>query len=96
MTEVSAPSPGACERIVRAAIKTEREIYHLAPPARHHTVMLEFDLGLKLHDQGFLTSEGRYVDRLEGMRIAKAAGQLKRREGPQYYQGPELFSEDLW
>ena len=30
----------------------------------------------------------------EAMKVAVAAGQLKR--GPGGYQGPELFSEDLW
>lgn len=39
--------------------------------------------------QGFLTSRGRYVDREEGMTIAKAAGQTDSTK-------TDLFSEDLY
>lgn len=39
--------------------------------------------------QGFLTSAGRYVDREEGMRIARAAGQTESEKSG-------LFSEDLY
>lgn len=44
-------------------------------------------------DQGFLTSKGRWVDRIEAMHIAKAARQLD----PQYKDHLiGLFSEDLY
>lgn len=39
--------------------------------------------------QGFLTSRGRYVDRVEGMVIAKRAGQTDAEK-------TDLFSEDLY
>lgn len=42
-------------------------------------------------EQGFLTSDGRFVSRAEGMQIAVGSGQLEYKE-----QFPELFSEDLW
>lgn len=85
------------ETIIRAAILCDGEVQHLPPPARHHNVLHTFGSGVKLHDQGFLTSEGRYVDREEALKIATAAGQLNAlRDQPGAYRGKELFSEDLW
>lgn len=46
------------------------------------------------HIQGFLTSEGRFVDREEGYRLQIAAGIPSIAEGG--YRGDELFSEDLY
>lgn len=47
-------------------------------------------------NQGFVTSRNRYVDRLEGARIQKAAGiKSKMPEGQEYLHG-ELYSEDLY
>lgn len=44
-------------------------------------------------DQGFVTSEGRYVNRAEAWSIAEKAGQIIDRE----YQTKDcLYSEDLW
>jgi hypothetical protein len=40
---------------------------------------------------GFLTSEQRFVDRKEGMLVAKAAGQVS-----QDHQSDTLYTEDLW
>lgn len=42
--------------------------------------------------QGFLTSNNRFVDRFEGMEIAKSVEQLLSPETVQL----ELYSEDLW
>lgn len=67
-------------------------------PARHHNVLHQMKNAGADHvgsDQGFLTSDGRYVDREEALKIATAAGQMKPRQ-PGQYNGPELFSEDLW
>ena len=58
-------------------------------------------------DQGFLTSTGRYVDRIEGWKIAVASGQVKDRKWSDevYCEGLEaihpdrpmiLISEDLY
>jgi len=97
------------ETIARAAIKArDGRVYTVDRPGRHHDVVAL--MGARPdHDtrdcspprQGFTTSTGRFVDRVEGMRIAKAAGQIIpdfhadgvtiRRE-----PGRELFSEDLW
>ena len=47
-------------------------------------------------NQGFVTSTGRYVDRIEGAKIQKAAGiKSKMPEGQEYLHG-ELYSEDLY
>ena len=45
-----------------------------------------------MHDQGFVTNKGRFVDRKEGWVIAEAAGQIKRTTGNK----GQLFSEDMW
>ena len=42
--------------------------------------------------QGFLTNEHRFVDRVEGRKIALAAGQITEDS----YHETELFSEDLY
>lgn len=42
--------------------------------------------------QGFLTSEGAFVDRVEALAIAQAAGQLICKTQPE----DMLFSEDVW
>jgi len=41
---------------------------------------------------GFLTSENRFVDRIEGMRIAREAEQV----GENTYSKKRLYSEDLY
>jgi len=47
-------------------------------------------------NQGFVTSLNRYVNRIEGARIQKAAGiKSKMPEGQEYLHG-ELYSEDLY
>lgn len=44
--------------------------------------------------QGFLTSDGRFVDRVEALAIARAAGQLEGRT--KYRPLDELLSEDIY
>lgn len=84
------------EIIVAAAV------YHgcvisLPRPARHHTILHTLDAmgidAIKIHgdNQGFITSEGRYVNRVEAFGIAYRAKQLITNS-----KGPQLFSEDLW
>lgn len=85
-----------CETIVAAAI------YHnvtlsLPKPARHHTILQAMSLLLWLPaealaacTQGFMTSEGRFVNRVEAFYIASRAGQIGAKDTP------TLFSEDLW
>jgi hypothetical protein len=67
-------------------------------PARHHSLLHPmFTLTGKRagpHNQGFLTSTGRYVDREEAHAIAVASGQPMI-DHPSRVSGV-LFSEDLW
>lgn len=71
-------------------------IYTVLPPGRHH------DCLRAIHEdgnrpsscvdaQGFMTSTGRFVDRVEAGQIAITAGQIEALKWP-----PNLFSEDLW
>ena len=57
----------------------------LLPPGERARIGEEQLAGL---NQGFLTSSGHYVDRVEGMRIARAAGQATSDRNA-------LYSEDL-
>ncbi|MBO9427878.1 hypothetical protein [Sulfitobacter sp. R18_1] len=86
------------ERIVAAAIQCEGVTVSLPQPARHAQIMwcahslMEED---RVHNavQGFLTSEGRFVNRIEAKFIAHRAGQKIIRENPHEI---EAFSEDFW
>ena len=85
------------ETIVAAAIRAGRAtVYDVVRPGRHHDVIAKMSLhGWRppdMHDQGFLTSANRFVDRREAYRIAEAAGQIKSHSGPEGV----LFSEDMW
>lgn len=44
--------------------------------------------------QGFVTSKGRFVDRLEGRKLQDAAGIPSH--DPRGYRGDSLYSEDLY
>lgn len=86
------------EMIVRAAIRYEGTVYSLPAPARHHNVIaLMINDGLpsescSIPNQGFVTSTDRFVDRYEGFRVARDAGQLWRSPTP-----PDMLtSEDVW
>lgn len=95
------------ERITEAAILDGDRLFTVPRPGRHHNVMLH------MHDnygytnihhvlQGFVTTSGRFVEREEAHRIAKAAGQLIPRAGGYAkgeindQEGTHLFSEDVW
>jgi hypothetical protein len=88
----------ARETIIRAAIFYEGTIYSVPPPGRHHTVIQMMardgfpDEAMRLQNQGFVTSTGRFVDRYEAARIARAAGQIIREPTP----SDMLTSEDVW
>jgi len=86
--------------IVTSAIRAKDGTVYFDPelrPKRHpDVILLMVQAGLptpvtKDATQGFLTSEGRFVDRIEAAGIALAAGQIA-----QLRWGEELFSEDLW
>lgn len=67
-------------------------------PARHHHCLWALgylfgaDGTFHNHNQGFLTSWGRHVDRVEGALIARATKVLIREPTP----ADNLTSEDLW
>jgi aryl-alcohol dehydrogenase-like predicted oxidoreductase len=85
------------ELIVSAAVNAYGAIWSLPRPARHHDVLRAIDeAGLSAiapgpDAQGFLTSDGRFVDRKAAVRIALDAEQIKEPQWP-----PDLYSEDLW
>lgn len=91
----------APERIIAAAIQIEGITLSLPKPARHGQVLMA---AIALHMpeyqndrgcQGFLTSEGRFVNRTQAMQIAHMAKQPQLRPETQRH-AYELFSEDLW
>lgn len=82
--------------IIAAAVQYGCTI-SLPPPARHHTIIqaMELEMGIPgiaatPQAQGFLTSDGRFVNRVEAFYIAHRAGQIGAKDEPR------LFSEDLW
>jgi hypothetical protein len=84
-------------RIVAAAIHHGATI-SLPPPARHHTVLQTMSIVMGVdatlvrpENEGFLTSEGCFVNRVEAYHIAWRVGQIEEDK-----QVPELYSEDLW
>lgn len=86
------------ERIVAAAVFHEVTA-SLPPPARHHTILQSMSelMGipagsLAASTQGFLTSEGRFVNRREAWDIAWRAKQI----GEKTTSAPLLYSEDMW
>lgn len=88
------------EYIVSAALSIDDFIVTKPAPARHHhLIQCAFTWGGRelttwaRAKQGFLTNRGRFVDRVEGMTIARNAKQYGRGNT---YTGEELFSEDLW
>jgi hypothetical protein len=82
------------ETIVMAAIKTSSvNVASVLKPGRHKDVRAHLEKhGYKTGPtaEGFVTSEGRFVDRVEGKEIALTAGQIKD------MARQELHSEDLW
>jgi hypothetical protein len=98
------PVANAAQRhIVAAAIKEGRLVCSVARPGRHGDVMRQmategFPIPI-VGQQGFLTSDGLFVDRVEANRIAVIAEQTKL--GPCNgiafeTVGRELYSEDVW
>lgn len=86
--------------IVAAAV-FHGSVISLPRPARHHTILQSMDIVMGIDTttvppsaQGFLTSEGKFVNRIEAFYVAWKADQIMKTDNPK--QGPELFSEDLW
>lgn len=82
------------ELIVEAALRKQGRVFSVPKPGRHDKVIQEACDTLKIdyigeHEQGFTTSDGRFVDREEAARIAYDAGQVSIKLN-------QLFSEDVW
>lgn len=91
-------------RIVAAAIEQDGMVCSVPRPGRHGDVirsMARAGIPIPINGrQGFLTSDGLFVDRERAMKIAVWADQLKQAVGPDGVPfkryAKELFSEDLW
>lgn len=83
-------------KILGVAILYKKKMYMLPSPNRHHNVIRMIG-GIKgPHTEGFYDEDGKFLPRSEAFIRAKKNGQLNRRPGDQYYQGDNLYSEDLW
>ncbi len=89
--------------VVAAAIKNKNEVFYMLPKARHGNVLHElFSMGIESpkFEEGFLVlnRDGTYSykGREEAFIEVSSNGQLRRRSGDNNYQGPKLFSEDLF
>ena len=83
----------AQERINGAAIMQDGVLY----TGRRHDFIIHDIVAMTgtrpvTGDQGFVTSEGRYVGRIEAGKLAVAAGQIAKLR---YGKGTELYSEDM-
>lgn len=88
------------ERIVAAAVQIEGVTFSLPRPARHGQVLHSMEGLVPDHmiygaTQGFLTSDGRFVNRVMAKHIAHRAEQPQLRPESERHQR-DLFSEDLW
>lgn len=86
---------GKFETIETAAVRVGGVVFTLPRPNRHHNILWWLSvLGVRphhTHDQGFVLSNGFYVDRETAALIAMASGQVER-----LIAAPNLYSEDLW
>jgi hypothetical protein len=85
------------ERIEKSAILQHGEVWI---GNRHHQIITAIaSTGICPVDgeQGFWTSWKRFVNRVEGRKIAASAGQLVQPGEPHYkgYEGEKLYSEDV-
>lgn len=88
------------ERIVAAAVQYDGVTFSLPRPARHGQVLHCIEDILPENSlphvcQGFLTSEGRFVNRVQAKHLAHMAKQPQIRPENERH-GRDLFSEDLW
>ena len=86
--------PRDLRTVLQAAIRQDCEVYTLPKPFRHHDIMYGPMDGVYKHslaEQGFLTSDGRFVGREVAARFALRSGQILALKHP-----PNLYTEDLW
>lgn len=89
------------ETIIGSAIRDRNDgkVYKIDKPARHDDVMSVMrDVGIHtMHgekEQGFWTSEKRFVNREDAFVIASTAGQIIEKTGG--VDSKRLYSEDVW
>lgn len=82
-------------QITHVAIKYNNELYSLPAPNRHPDVIRKMKGVYGPHQCGFLTEEGKYLNRKDAMKLAKTNGQVKK-GSPYWDSETELYSEDLW
>ena len=93
-------------RILCAAIKRlnprsskcnyhQNDIHLIELGYRHHDILIRFrgEVSQDPNDQGFYTSKGRFVNRIEAYEIASKAGQIKHLPALEKFK---LYSEDLY
>lgn len=84
-------------RITGVAIRmSDGGIFSFPAPYRHHHLLWSMSKILRMEspvigDEGFVTSEGKFIDRVAGAELALKNGQAMRIISP-----PMLTSEDLW
>ena len=83
----------ALKRHVPKDINLPNDLPKVEIGLRHFDIRDRFpgEVSMKMDDQGFLTSKGRFVSRKEAEIIARNCGQITGR-----LIGGELTSEDLW
>ena len=77
------------------AIIYKEKLYDLPRPARHHDVIAKIvaetgDRGIR-GEQGFVTGEGMFLDRIVAAQYAIDYRQIEKLKWP-----PKIYSEDLW
>lgn len=80
------------EKILHAAVKSKDGWVFIGKchaDCFHKMRNINIEASPKAIDQGFVTSEGRFVDRKEGAFLARCCGQVNERVNI-------LFSEDMW
>lgn len=73
------------------------EIFFVERPGRHHDVIRiirETGYNGSVSQQGFLLSDGRFVNRKDALLVAISAGQVEYSKC--HSAGIGLFSEDIW
>lgn len=77
-----------------AILQEDGSIYSLPKPHRHPDIIIDMaSKGLRYGgQQGFILDNGEFVNRVEALKIAKAADQVIRKDD----LTNQLYTEDLW
>ena len=83
----------ALKRLTPKDVSLPNDLPYVEIGIRHFDIRDRFpgEVSMKMKDQGFLTSQGKFVSRKDAEVIARNCGQLVGR-----LLGGELTSEDLW